>query len=31
MERSAQWRRKMENPQVPIRDVLGDDLFGDKL
>ena len=30
-ERSAQWRRKLENPQVPIRDVLGDDMFGDKL
>ncbi|MGH6915272.1 MAG: UbiD family decarboxylase, partial [Geminicoccales bacterium] len=30
-ERSAQWRRKLENPQVPIRDVLGDDIFGDKL
>ena len=24
-ERSAQWRRKMTDPQVPIRDVLGDD------
>jgi 4-hydroxy-3-polyprenylbenzoate decarboxylase len=26
-ERSAQWKRKLENPQVPIRDVLGDDFF----
>ncbi|MCG8543062.1 MAG: UbiD family decarboxylase [Alphaproteobacteria bacterium] len=29
-ERSAQWRRKLTDPQVPIRDVLGDDFFGDK-
>ena len=26
-ERSAQWKRKLENPQVPIRDVLGKDFF----
>jgi 4-hydroxy-3-polyprenylbenzoate decarboxylase len=30
-ERTAQWRRKLENPQVPIRDVLGDDIVGRKL
>ena len=29
-ERSAQWRRKLTDPQVPIRDVLGDGFFGDK-
>jgi 4-hydroxy-3-polyprenylbenzoate decarboxylase len=30
-ERSAQWRRKLEDPQVPIRDVLGDDIAGGKI
>ncbi len=28
-ERSHQWRRKLEDPQIPIRDVLGKDFFDD--
>ena len=26
-ERTAQWKRKLDDPQIPIRDILGDDFF----